>query len=42
MKQSVEVGLNIQETMDSFQALSDINRVLVIHVEGSELLSYLI
>lgn len=42
MKQSDEVGLNIQETMDSFQALSDVNRVLVIYVDGSKVLSYLI
>lgn len=42
MKQSNEVGMNIQETMDSLQALHDMNRVLVMHVEGSEVLSYLI
>lgn len=41
MKQSNEVGMNIQETMDSLQALHDMNRVLVMHVEGSEVLSYL-
>lgn len=37
-----KVGMNIQETMDSFQALHYMNRVLVMHVEGSEVLSYLI
>lgn len=34
--------MNIQETMDSLQTLRDMNRVLVMHVEGSEVLSYLI
>lgn len=42
MKQSDEVGLNLQETMDSFQALSDVKRVLVIHVDSSKVLSHLI
>lgn len=42
MKQSSEVGLNIQETMNSFRVVNDVDGVLVINLKGSELISYLI